>query len=117
MPCRGPIPDRDETGPVVRLDGGNAGAAPPVPRPEPGRLMFAVGGRGARRAAHHTGHLPRAGTGMPGGFGQLAGPFLRTSSTWAIASRSSPSQLSDFSPTSLTHQASASDRDLATPAS
>ena len=44
-------------------------------------------------------------------------PSPRTSATVDIASRSSPSQSSSCWPTSRTHQASASDRDRATPAS
>ena len=39
-----------------------------------------------------------------------SGPFLRTSSTCFMAVRSSPSQVSERSPTSRTHHASASAR-------
>ena len=45
------------------------------------------------------------------------GPWRARRRPWLIASRSSPSQSSSCWPTSRTHQASASDRDRATPAS
>src|SRR4051812_305210 len=49
--------------------------------------------------------------------GQAAGPLVRTSATWLIASRSSVSQSSSCWPTSRTHHARASALDRATPAS
>ena len=95
---RHPPPDPFPT--LVRLPRG-------LPRPDPDGVHPAV-----RRRL--TGRLLQL-TPVPGG--QASGPSARTFDTCSMAARSSPSHSSVLRPTSLTHQASASERDRATPAS
>ena len=68
----------------------------------------------ARRAARRAAAGPAP---APPSAPLTVGPWARSRSTADIASRSSPSHSSACSPTSRTHQASASERDRATPAS
>ena len=87
--------DRDERSRSCRLDGERGGPPSPVPCPEPARLMFAVADALVCRVAGPIAVAPATWLGAASAAGLLADLV-----DVPIASRSSASQLSDFSPTS-----------------